>query len=214
MKQQNVRHDSITSKVLTVLYPDKQMTCQQICDNLQTNNDSVKRTIRLMLKPNIGYIKTSEGNRSYNRWYSLTQHGRWFAICSRLNISFLSLCMLSDIFVLQKTMNGTDKNGFYPVIRIRELIENATNKHAVYSRRCLEKKMLELINQNIVKRLQKNIVSIHPHIFTVLKNYDHDLTLLQRWFYSMIDGLVFMKKKEEIQVRFQNEHEFPLLIFA
>lgn len=214
MKKQNVRHDSITSKILTVLYPDKQLTCQQICDNLPTNNDSVKRTIRLMLKPNIGYIKTSERNPSRNRVYFLTQQGRWFAISSILNVSFLSLCMLSDIYVVQRTMNETGKNGFYPVVRMMELIENATNKRSMYSKRYLQKNLRQLTNQNIVKRLQKNIVSIHPHVFTLLQNYDHDLTNIQRWFYSTIDGLGVMEKRAEIQARFQNEHEFPPLIFA
>lgn len=190
------------------------MTSHQICDNLQTNNASVKRTIRIMLKPNTGYIKTSEGNGSYDRQYSLTRHGKWFAICFILNVSFLSLCMLSDIYVLQKTMNGTDKNGFYPIVRIRELIENTTNKHTMYSGGYLRKKLRELINQNILKRLQKNIVSIHPNVFTLLKiNYDCDLTLLQRWFYSKIDGLVSMDKEADIQAPFQTELECPLLIF-
>lgn len=212
MKLQHLRYDSITSRILAVLYPDRQMALQQLCDNLQANNESVKRKIRLMSKLNPSYIKTHEVNESYDRQYSLTQYGRWFAICSRLKISFLSLCILSDIFVLQKTMNGTDRNGFYPVIRIRELIENTTNEHNVYTGRYLRIKFRELINQNILDRLQKNIVRIHPIVFTLLKNYDFDLTLLQRWFYSKIDCSVSRDELTDIQAPFQTEHECPLLI--
>jgi len=187
MKQQHVKHDSITAKILTVLYPDRQMTFQQICESLQCKKASVKRAIMLMIKPHPRYIKTCEGKENYNRCYSLTQYGRWFAICSRLNVSFLSLCMLSDIYILEKTMNESDTNGFYPVVRIRELIDNTTNRHTKYSDRCLQIKLQQLTKQNIVKRLQKNIVGIYPNFFAHLKkNYDHDLLLLQRWFYSTI----------------------------
>ena len=187
MKQQHVRHYSITSKILTALYPDRQMTLQQLCDNLQTNKASVKHALMLMIKPNPRYIKTSDRKEKYNRSYSLTPYGRWFAMCTRLNVSFLSLCMLSDIYVLQKTMNESGTDGFYPVVRIRELIENTTNKNTTYSGRYLRIKFQQLIKQKIVKRLQKNIVSIYPNFFAHLKNnYEHDLMLLQRWFYSTI----------------------------
>ncbi len=187
MNQQYVKHDSITAKILTILYPDKQMTLEQICDSVQTNKASVKRTIMFMIKPNLGYLKRSVRKENCNSSYSLTRHGRWFAMCTRLNVSFLSLCMLSDIYVFQKTINESETYGPYPVVRIRDLIEYSTKKQKTCSVRCLQIKLQQLIKQNIVKRLRKNIVCIHSNFFNYLKkNYDHDLTLLQRWFYSTI----------------------------
>lgn len=95
--------DSLSTRALDALFPDKKKTLPEL---YRTTKGNVKLVLQRLRKRCLV-------TKNPDRTYSLTETGRWFAISSRLKISFLELCLLACACCTQQRFAGTGTIGFY-----------------------------------------------------------------------------------------------------
>ena len=176
----HLKTDSIRSQILELLYPDQSLTLQEISDMINPNYYSyIKKTV-FDCKSN-NYLCHDE--KSYKRKYFLTQMGRWFIMCTKLNIPFLSLCMLASVY---NTIKHDGINGIYLISSFRRLFDSSVNEEnssAIYSRQYIFRIVQFLIDRNLVYRNKhRDILQVNSTRFNDLRNnYEQDLIQLHIW---------------------------------
>ncbi len=94
---------SLSTRVLDALFPEEKKTTSELC---HTTKDNVNLVLNRLRKK---YLLMQNPDRTY----SLTELGRWFAISSRLEISFLELCLLACACSTQQRFARSGTTGLY-----------------------------------------------------------------------------------------------------
>lgn len=185
----HLKRSSAASKILVVLYPDKKYDTRQIAYETGLNNDTQRITLLRLVGGNL--VKLEGDDRS--KVYGLTQVGRWFAICSKLNLTFLSLCALADAYEMQTRLEGAGLTGFYVFPRFVEIFED------IYSQDSIRVALEQLKLKNLALRYTKKSLRLRPKVLENLKRcYQEDIEELQKWIAR------FQDKKEDLMRNDQN----------
>ena len=169
--------NSICSKILTLLYPDKSMMLKEISSKI---NKPYSYSKKIVLQMNYdGYL--IHNNKPYNREYHLSEIGMWFTICGKLDgISFQALCLLSKVYVNSKN------NRHYMVSMYRRDFDKSSDEFydtpsAIYSYRNISRSIKMLTDRFLVYWESKHMLKVTPNIMQYLKEYDEDLMSLSSW---------------------------------
>ena len=130
-----------------------------------------------------GYLESRQKGR-----YTITQRGKWFAICQKLDgISFLSLCLLAETYHRVKS----NPEFFYQLSAFREYYEkdytvNHNNQNfcpstAIYHRTNISKSLKHLTSRNLVYVVSGDFIKIRTSMIEFLRRYDAELYSLFVW---------------------------------
>ena len=130
-----------------------------------------------------GYLESRQKGR-----YTITQRGKWFAICQKLDgISFLSLCLLAETYHRVKS----NPEFFYQLSAFREYYEkDYANNHnnqnfcpstAIYHRTNISKSLKHLTSRNLVYVVSGDFIKMRTTVVEFLKRYDAELCSLFVW---------------------------------
>lgn len=169
---QHIKKSSIAAKILVLLYPDKACSAKTIGDALSLKNIGQKGTLFNLLEKRL----ISSNGKGHTKLYFLTKKGRWFAICNKLDLNFLGLCILADAYFMQGRLEEGGLVGFYVYPRFAEIFEG------IYSQANLRFAFGQLISKKLAVRYSKKSLRILPGVFSSLKlHYHDDLESLQIW---------------------------------
>ena len=182
--RRHLKSNSMSSQIIELLYPDQNLTLKEITNQFDSKYYLYIKKIVLDLKRN-GYLQVND-DKLYKRNYFLTQTGRWFAISLKLDISFLSLCLLSDVYHAVKDQSN-DNYRIYLVSSFRKLFDSSydDNVSAIYSEQNIYKSIHHLIDRNFIRYVSKDLIKINDTTVTNLNQYDEDLNKLHLWIYDV-----------------------------
>ena len=164
---------------MNLLYPDISLTIRELNNKIDKSYQYSKKIILQMSYD--GYLV--HDSKSYCRKYRLSQMGRWFAICNKLNnISFQSLCILSKVYWNEKKYSK-----HYMVLMYRRDFDSSCDEFystasAIYSYRNISRSVKMLTDRFLVYWESDGMLRIMPKVMeNLMKNYDDDLTSLFSW---------------------------------
>jgi len=175
--------NSIVSKVLNLLYSEKEFTLQQIAQKIDESPSSSHHYIKTVISRMIsnGYIQGD--SKKYNKKYKLTKIGRWFAMCGKLEISFQSLCILAKVYAMVKKY---DK--YYLISMYSRNYDSSWDDDdhgscasAIYSTSNISRSINMLIQRYLVYWKNNGMLKITPLILKRLEEYHDSLILLSVW---------------------------------
>ena len=113
--------------------------------------------------------------------YSITQKGRWFVICQRLDgLSFLSLCLLAEVY----HRVNYNPEFFYQFSSFRQCYETDYDENftymAMYRRQNISKSLKHLTSRNLVY-VSGDFIKMTNTMIEFLKKYHKDLESLFLW---------------------------------
>ena len=118
--------------------------------------------------------------------YHLTDYGRYVVVAKRLGVRFFSLCLLSEVYVMQSNFPDP-KNGSYLTTRISDKLEIA------YAKNSIRWGFLRSGMTKYICKKSKKKVYIPYEMYLKIKKYDFVLRDMQKWVattYDKIDDLV------------------------
>ncbi len=184
--RKRIHKNSTSSKILQLLYPDKNYTIKQITDGIDKPYNYTKKIVLTIHSE--GYVAAD--SKPYNRSYSLTQMGRWFAICNQLdNIPFQSLCILAEAY--SKIKKHPRK--YYMISKFKNMFDESYDKDrncisAIYSPSNISRSVCQLTERSLVYWAFNDILRISSGIFEMLnKKYDKELEALAEWNIKTLD---------------------------
>ncbi|MDH3394733.1 MAG: hypothetical protein OEL52_01100 [Nitrosopumilus sp.] len=193
MYRNNIKRNSTSSKILEMLYDD--------CSNNNNNDISefplsyVSKRIRKpyrFTKKIFLELKYSGCLASRQRgMYSITQKGRWFALCQKLDgISFLSLCLLAETYHRVKS----NPEFFCQLSSFRDYYQRdcrddahhnnestSTLSVAIYHRTNISKSLHHLTSRNLVYVVSGDFIKMTKPTIEFLRTYDDDFESLFLW---------------------------------
>lgn len=205
--KRRMHKNSTSSKILDLLYPSQSYTIKQINSKIDKPYHYTKNIILALQSDD--YVDND--SKSYNRQYFLSQIGRWFAICVKLDhISFQSLCVLAAAYSkIKRHPQKTD--GYYMVSSFRNLFDQSHDDDrncisAIYSSRNITKSIKMLTDRNLVYWAFQDVLRFEPHFFGLLQKYDSDLESLADWNCEIsekckeeyLNNLSFDEKKRQV----------------
>ena len=191
--KRKIHANSTSWKILQMLYPDIKLTLKQIISNIDQKSYPYTKKITLNLCRD-EYLQ-HDNSTNYNRKYSLTNQGRWFAVAAKLEISFQSLCLLAAVYNKVKIHPYGAEQGYYLTSYFRRIFDATfdENVSAIYSKQGIFKSIKNLLDRNLVYQAFQDVLKIHPYIFEILQSkYDVELVQISRWICSISE-----KCKEE-----------------
>jgi len=182
--KKNIRANSTNARILQMLYPNNAYTVKQITS--QINDKPYPYAKKLILDLQSKKFLEHDNTSHYSRSYQLSQMGRWFVICIKLdNISFQSLCILAAVYDFTKNHPGGIKNAFYITSHFRRLFDESyddENVSAIYTKRNISHSIKMLIDNDFTYWAYRHILKINPCFFEMCcEMYDKDLTSLAKW---------------------------------
>lgn len=195
--KKNVHRNSTRSKILDIIYPDTKLTIKQIASKTNKPHNYVKKIILQMHSDE--YLLSDE--KKYNKVYHLSQTGRWFALCVRLDhISFQSLCILSQVYCRIKR-DPNDMARCYMISKFRDAYDKSCDADescasAVYTSRNISQSIRMLTDRNLIYWANKDFVEISSGIIIFLKKYDEDFVSLISWQNKIFERC----RKEQLKV--------------
>ena len=188
--KKNIHRNSTRSKILEMMYPDVKLTIGQITLQI-ANNKPYHYTKKIILQMQLdGYLFSDE--KKYNKTYHLSQIGRWFAICVKLDhISFQSLCILSQEYCRVKR-DPNDKTNYYMISKFRDKLDKSHDTDescasAVYTSRNISQSIKILTNRNLLYWANDDFVKISSDVLGYLQKHDEDFVSLVSWQSEMFD---------------------------
>jgi len=172
----NIKKNSTAAKILEASYDVSEFSLFEIVEKIKKSYLYTKN-ITLELKYS-QYLKSNCRGR-----YSITQKGRWFVICHRLDgLSFLSLYLLAEIY--HKVKNNSDL--FYQFSSFRQYYQkdygrNNSSSTAIYKRRSISKSLQQLKERNLVYLMCGDFIKMTKPMISFLVKYDEDLDSLYNW---------------------------------
>ena len=183
-----------------MLYPDVWFTVSQIACNINKSHLYTKKIILQMHSD--GYLSYNE-KKKYNREYCLSDTGRWFAVCVKLDyISFQSLLILSQTYCIVKRESNSKANSCYMISKFRDTfdksydVEDGICASAIYTPRNILQSIRMLTDRNLLYWANKDFVNISPGIFDHLQKYDRDFVSLASWQNEMFEQC----RKEQFKI--------------
>ncbi|WP_316506303.1 hypothetical protein [Nitrosopumilus sp.] len=182
--RRHIKSNSISSQILELLYTNRNLTLKEITNQFDSKYYLYVKKVVLYLKRN-GYLDI-DNHKQYNRNYSLTQMGRWFTICTKLDIPFLSLCLISDVYCTVKDQSNNNYK-IYLISSFRRLFDSRYNESisAIYSEQNIYKSIRYLIEKNLIGHISKDIIKMNDATITKLNQYNDDLNKLHHWIYDV-----------------------------
>ena len=176
------------------------MTINRITDFVCSKPHSyTKKIVQRLL--HAGYLSVADNiqKKKNNRQYHLTQMGRWFALSGKLKISFLSLCLLAEVYYAVKDKNepglppdltnhDEDMPEFYMISSFRRLFDSSHQDSisAIYSKRNISKTAQNIVDRELAYRpYSSDILRISADSLAKLQRYDYDLHMLHQWNYNI-----------------------------
>lgn len=175
----SIKRNSTAAKILEASYDASEFSLFEMLKNI-TKPYSYAKKITLELKYS-GYLKSDRRGR-----YSITQKGRWFAICHRLDgLSFLSLCLLAETY--HKVKINPDL--FYQLSTFRKYYEMnygsdcifSSSTTAIYKRRNISRSLQLLRERHLVYVVSGEFIKMTGPMMDFLVQYGKDLDALYRW---------------------------------
>ena len=188
--KKKIHRNSTCSKVMEMLYPDTPFTVQQVASRI---NKPYLYTKKIVLQMHSDRYLLHDEREKYNRKYFLSDTGRWFAVCVKLDyISFQSLCILSQTYCrIKGDPNG--KASCYMISKFRDAFdksyddEDGTCASAVYTPRNISQSIRMLTDRNLLYWANEDFVRISPEIFDHLQKYNEDFVSLVSWQRKMFE---------------------------
>ena len=210
--RKKIHRNSTCSNIMEILYPDIRFTVSQIACNITNPYPYTKKIVLQMYSD--GYLLHDE-KKKYNREYFLSDTGRWFAVCAKLDyISFQSLCILSQTYYKAKR-DPTSKASCYMVSKFRDAFDKSCDAEdgayasAVYTSRNISQSIQMLTDRNLIYWANKDFVKISPAIFKYLQKYDTDFASLVSWQNKMFEKC----KKEQFKTVISTPEKKNMLSF-
>lgn len=102
----------------------------------------------------------------------LTDVGRWYYVAAKIGISVSSLCLLSQVYVIQKNLENNGFVGYFAVAYFADIVKHS---HSA------SKLIRNLREMGLTYRHHKNTIRIFPEKMKMLEIYDFELTSLNKW---------------------------------
>jgi len=175
----HIKKNSTAAKILEASYDVSEFSLFEITQII-TKPYSYAKKIALELKYS-GYLKSDRRGR-----YSITQKGRWFAICHRLDgLSFLSLCLLAETY--HKVKINPDL--FYQLSTFRKYYEmnygsdgiSSSSTTAIYKRRNISRSLQLLRERHLVYVVSGEFIKMTEPMIDFFSQYGEDLDSLYSW---------------------------------
>ena len=178
-----IHRNSTCSNIMEMMYPNVRFTVSQIASRINKPHLYTKKIVLQMQSD--GYLLHDK--KRYNREYHLSETGRWFAVCVKLDhITFQSLCILSQTYYKVKP-DPNSKTNCYMISKFRDTFDKSHNDEdrtcasAVYTSRNISQSIRILVDRNLIYWANEDFVRISPGIFENLQRYDRDLESLVSW---------------------------------
>ena len=188
--KKKIHRNSTCSKVMETLYPDMSFTVSQIASRI---NKPYLYTKKIVLQMHSDRYLLHDERKKYNRKYFLSDTGRWFAVCVKLDyISFQSLCILSQTYCRIKE-DPNSKASCYMISKFRDAFDKSYDDEdgicasAVYTPRNISQSIRMLTDRNLLYWANEDFVRISPEIFDHLQKYDRDFVSLVSWQRKMFE---------------------------
>ena len=183
--KKKIHRNSTCSKIMETMYPDIRLTIRQIASKIDCKSYVYTKKIILQMHSD-GYL-TYDGKK-YNRSYSLSQTGRWFAVCVALDyIPFQSLCILSQTYCKVKK-DPNNKMCCYMISKFRDIFDKSCDGEdracasAIYSNSNIFRSVKHLTDRNLVYWANSEFLKISPPVIEYLqRKYDDELSSLVKW---------------------------------
>ncbi|MDH3203155.1 MAG: winged helix-turn-helix domain-containing protein [Nitrosopumilus sp.] len=177
----NIKRNSTGSKILESSYVSG-FSLLEISKKTKKQYRYTKKIV-LELKYS-GYLESESKGR-----YSITQKGRWFVICQRLGLSFLSLCLLAEVY----HRVNSNPEFFYQFSSFRQCYETGYDENftymAIYRRQNISKSLKHLTSRNLVYALG-DFIKMTNTMIEFLKKYHRDLESLFLWCSDMYEKCI------------------------
>jgi len=187
----NIKKDSTSARILEMSY-DYHSNSNGISELLSDVSKRIGKPYRFTKKIVLelkysGYLESRQRGR-----YSITQKGRWFALCQKLDgISFLSLCLLAETYHRVKS----NPEFFYQLSAFREYyqrdctndaassdnVNSSSLSAAIYHRTNISKSLHHLTSRNLVYVVSGDFIKMAKPTIEFLRTYDDDLESLFLW---------------------------------
>ena len=195
--RKNVHRNSTQSKILDMMYSDINLTIKQITSKMDKPHKYTKKIILQMCSDK--YMFSDE--KKYNKAYHLSQTGRWFALCVKLDyISFQSLCILSQVYCrIKRDPNGD--TSCCMISKFRDTFDKSCDVEescasAVYTSRNISQSIRMLTDRSLIHWINDDFVKINSAMFHYLQKYDEDFASLTSWQNEMFERC----KNEQLNV--------------
>lgn len=192
--KKKIHRNSTCSNIMEMMYPDMRFTVSQIAFRVSKPHAYTKKIVLQMHSD--GYL--FHDGKKYNRTYFLSDTGRWFAVCVKLDyISFQSLCILSQTYCKVKR-DPNSKASCYMISKFRDTFDKSYDDEdgacasAVYTSRNISQSIRMLTDRNLLYWANEDFVKMSPGVFDRLQKYDKDFASLTSW-----QGKIFEKCRNE-----------------
>ena len=210
--RKKIHRNSTCSNIMEMMYPDMRFTVSQIAFRVSKPYLYTKKIVLQMHSD--GYL--FHDGKKYNRTYFLSDTGRWFAVCVKLDyISFQSLCILSQTYC--KVKRDPDSKAIcYMIAKFRDTFDKSYNDEdgacasAVYTSRNISQSIRMLTDRNLLYWANEDFVRIRPGVFDRLQKYDKDFTSLVSWQDKMFEKC----RKEQFKAVMNSPEKKNLLSFV
>jgi hypothetical protein len=156
-------------------------TAYLICDVLYSTAYEQRQLVRkiLQMHKNLNVIRvticelqTKNLIRLTNDLLELTNAGRWYYVATKIGVSVSSLCLLSQAYVIQKSLENKGYVGYFVVVCFADIVKYSHS---------MAKLIRNLREVGLVYRHHKNTIRIFPEKMKILEKYDTELTSLNKW---------------------------------
>lgn len=152
-----------------------------ICDALYSTPSDQRQLVEkiLQMRKSLNVIRvticdlqTKNLIRCTNSRLELTDVGSWYYVAKKIGISISSLCLLSQAYVIQKSLENNGNVGYFVVIHFADIVRYSHSP---------AKLIRNLREVGLIYRHHKNTIRIFPEKMKILERYDAELTSLNRW---------------------------------
>ena len=156
-------------------------TAHMICDALYFTPCEQRQLVGkiLQMHKNLNVIRVTICDlkaknliRCTNSLLELTDVGSWYYVAKKIGVSISSLCLLSQAYVIQKSLESNGGVGYFVVVYF---VDIAKYSHSP------AKLIRNLREVGLIYRHHKNTIRIFPEKMKLLERYDAELTSLNRW---------------------------------
>ncbi len=156
-------------------------TAYLICDALYSTPHDQRQIIEKMLQMNknlnvtrvtICEMRAKNLIRAASSRLELTDVGNWYYVAKKIGISISSLCLLSQAYVIQKSLENSGNVGYFAVVHFADIVKYSHSP---------AKLIRNLREAGLIYRHHKNTIRIFPEKMKILERFDAELTSLNRW---------------------------------
>ena len=156
-------------------------TAHLICDTLYSTPCEQRQLVGkiLQMHKNLNVIRVTICDlkaknliRCTNSLLELTDVGSWYYVAKKIGVSISSLCLLSQAYVIQKSLESNGGAGYFAVVCFADIVKYSHSP---------AKLIRNLREVGLIYRHHKNTIRIFPEKMKLLERYDAKLTSLNRW---------------------------------